>query len=130
MRRAALVAGVGLGLLASGAAQAACGGTKHFSPRKRLVHWRQPLAIGDSVMLGAAKQLAAAGFEVDVHGCRQMGEGLRVMRARRRAGTLPRIVIVALGSNLAITSSDIHRALRVVGRRRLLGLVTPRKSGG
>jgi hypothetical protein len=130
VRRLWLIAAVALPLLAPAPVAADCGGTKHFKARKRLIRGRQPLAIGDSVMLGAAKQLAAAGFEVDVRGCRQMSEGLRVIAARRRAGTLPRIVVIALGSNLAITSSDIRRALRAVGRRRLLGLVTPRKSGG
>src|SRR5256885_2187943 len=79
------------------------------------------LAIGDWVVLGAAKHLAGAGFGVDVHGCRQMGEGLRVMAARRRAGTLPSVVVVALGSNWVISSAEIHRALHIVGRHRLLG---------
>src|SRR3954471_18183420 len=130
MRRGALVAGVALGPLAPGSPQADCGGTKHFSPHKRLVRGRQPLAIGDSVMLGAGKQLAAAGFEVNVRGCRQVSEGLGILARRRANGTLPRIVILALGSNFRVTSSDIHRALRIVGRRRLLGLVTGRHENG
>ncbi len=130
MRRAALLAGVGLALLAPAGARADCGGTKHFSPHKRLVHGRQPLAIGDSVMLGAGKQLSAAGFEVDVRGCRQVSEGLSIMARRRANRTLPRIVIMALGANFRVTSSDIHRALRIVGRKRLLGLVTPRHANG
>src|SRR4051812_28700638 len=130
MRRGALLAGLALALLAHGSAQADCGGTKHFSPHKRLVRGRQPLAIGDSVMLGAGPQLSAAGFEVDVRGCRQVTEGLAIMARRRRNGTLPRIVILALGSNFRVTSSDIHRALRIVGRKRLLGLVTPRHRNG
>src|SRR3954447_841471 len=130
MRRGALLAGLALALLAPGSAQADCGGTKHFSPRKRLVRGRQPLAIGDSVMLGAGRRLAAAGFEVNVRGCRQVSEGLGILARRRANGTLPRIVILALGSNFRVTSSDIHRALRIVGRRRLLGLVTPRHENG
>ncbi|HEY1359641.1 MAG TPA: hypothetical protein VGF21_15160, partial [Thermoleophilaceae bacterium] len=79
MRRGALLAVAGLALLAPGAAQAACGGTKHFSPHKRLVRGRQPLAIGDSVMLGAGRQLSAAGFEVNARGCRQVSEGLGIV---------------------------------------------------
>ncbi|HEY1358186.1 MAG TPA: hypothetical protein VGF21_07770 [Thermoleophilaceae bacterium] len=130
MRQGALLAGLALALLAPGVAQAACGGTKHFSPHKRLVRGRQPLAIGDSVMLGAGKQLSAAGFEVNARGCRQVSEGLGIVARRRHNGTLPRIVILALGSNFRVTSSDIHRALRIVGPKRLLGLVTPRHEGG
>ena len=124
------MAGAALALLAPAPAMAACGGTKYFHARKHVVRGRPPLAIGDSVMLGAAKNLAGAGFDVDVHGCRQMGEGLRVMAARRRAGTLPSVVVVALGSNWVISSAEIHRALHIVGRHRLLGLVTPREEGG
>jgi hypothetical protein len=89
-----------------------------------------PLAIGDSVLLGALDEVSAAGFEIDTRGCRQMGEGLRVMAARRRAGRLPRFVVVALGTNLNITSGEISAALRIMGKRRVLGLVTPREEGG
>jgi len=54
-----------------------------------------------------------------------------VIRARRRAGRLPRFVVMALGTNLPnISFADIRAALRILGPRRVLGLVTPRKSGG
>jgi hypothetical protein len=59
-----------------------------------------------------------------------MGEGLRVIRARRRAGRLPPFVVIALGTNLNITPAQIRAALGIVGRKRLLGLVTPREDGG
>jgi hypothetical protein len=75
-------------------------------------------------------ELSRAGFEVDVRGCRQMREGLHVLRARRRAGTLPRVVVVALGANWVIHMSEIRQALAILGRERVLGLVTPRESGG
>ncbi|MEA2291135.1 MAG: hypothetical protein QOF17_155 [Solirubrobacteraceae bacterium] len=93
-------------------------------------HGRPPLAIGDSVMLGAADALARAGFEVDAHGCRQMAAGLDLMRARARAGRLPHTVILALGTNWVITRADIRRALAIAGPARVLVLVTPRESGG
>lgn len=125
MPRAALLAAVGLALLAPGTAEAACGGTKHFSPRKRLVRGRQPLAIGDSVMLGAARALSYRGFEVDARCARNPSEGLSILRQRRRRGTLPEIVVMALGTNIAISSRDIGQMLRTVGRRRTLMLVTP-----
>jgi hypothetical protein len=43
---------------------------------------------------------------------------------------LPRIVIVALGTNWVITRADVRRALAILGPRRLLVLVTPRELGG
>jgi len=84
-----------------------------------------PLAIGDSVMLGASKELAHRGFEVDARCARNPSEGLSILRQRRRRGTLPEIVVMALGTNIAISSRDIGQMLRTVGRRRTLMLVTP-----
>jgi hypothetical protein len=81
-------------------------------------------------MLGAAEPLRRRGFEVDARGCRQMSEGLRVLGARARAGTLPSAVAVGLGTNWTVTLEQIRRALRIVGRERVLGLVTPREVGG
>ena len=110
-------------------ADAACGGTKHFRARKHRVPGRPPLAIGDSVMLGAAHELAAEGFEVDVRGCRQMRHGVRTIAAHKRRG-LPDVVVVALGANWIIESPDIGRMLHVLGPTRTLVLVTPREDGG
>jgi hypothetical protein len=86
------------------------------------------LAIGDSIMLGAIDSLARRGFEVDVRGCRQMSEGIGVLRAR--APRLPRFVVIGLGTNWTVTLDQIRQALRIVGRERVLGLVTPREVGG
>jgi hypothetical protein len=86
-----------------------------------------PLALGDSVMLGAVDRLVAAGFEVDARGCRQMAEGAKLLAARDRRGTLPRTVVVALGTNWIVTTAQIRQALRILGPGRLLGLVVPRE---
>ena len=48
-----------------------------------------PLAIGDSVMLGAARPLAHRGFEVDAKCGRSPYGGLFVLRRRHRRHTLP-----------------------------------------
>jgi hypothetical protein len=112
------------------AAQAACGGVQHFAPTKLRGPGAPPLAIGDSVMLGAAQQLQRRGFEVDVRGCRQMSEGLGVLSSRRRAGTLPDLVVVALGTNWTVTTEQIRSGLRILGPERVLGLVTPPEVGG
>jgi hypothetical protein len=112
------------------AADAACGEAQHFAPTKLRQPGAPPLAVGDSVMLGAATRLQAAGFEVDVRGCRQMSEGIGVLAARRRAGSLPNVVVVALGTNWTVTTAQIRSALRVLGPNRVLGLVTPPEVGG
>jgi hypothetical protein len=111
-------------------AAAGCGGVEHFRALRDRAPGPPPLAVGDSVMLGAADELAAEGFEVDVRGCRQMSEGVDVLRARQRAGRLPAVVVVALGANWVITRAEIREALHVIGRRRTLALVTPRELGG
>lgn len=126
----ALLAGTAVGASGPPAAQAACGTAQRFAAEQRSDGERAPLVVGDSVMLGAAEEAAAAGFDVDVRGCRQVDEGLRVLRKRRRAGRLPDLVVVALGSNSSFTRADVRAALRILGPGRRLGLVTPREVRG
>src|SRR5215208_2602960 len=114
-------------LLAAETAQAIDCGFAHKRPTGAHVG-TAPLAIGDSVMLGAASALAHKGFEVDARCARNPQEGLTILRQRRRRGTLPEIVVMALGTNIAISSPDIRRMLRMVGHRRTLMLVTPFRS--
>jgi hypothetical protein len=117
-----------LALPAAGVAQ--CGGVfavqPHHHPRGRI----PPLAIGDSTMLLALYDLAAAGYNANAHGCRQYGEALAILNGRRAAHTLPHMVVIALGADGSVTFSDIERTLRILGRKRLLVLVTPRELGG
>jgi hypothetical protein len=114
-------------LLGSEAAQAIDCGFAHKRPTGAHVG-TAPLAIGDSVMLGAASALAHKGFEVDARCARNPAEGLDILRQRRRRGTLPEIVVMALGTNIAISRRDIGRMLHAVGHRRTLMLVTPFRS--
>ena len=122
--------GIGAAAASPTAGAAGCGGVQRFAPGRRAVPGRAPLAIGDSVLLGAAPTVAARGYSVDVRGCRQMSEGLGLLRDRARARTLPRFVVIVLGTNGAITRGDVSAALRIVGPHRTLGLVTPRELGG
>jgi hypothetical protein len=46
---------------------------------------------------------------------------------RGAAGALPRVVVIALGSNSSFTRGDVRSALRILGPRRILGLVTPER---
>jgi hypothetical protein len=114
-------------LLGADAAAAQCG-SAHVRPAGGRVG-SAPLALGDSVMLGAARQLARSGFEVDARCARNPVDGIDVLRERRRSGTLPEIVVMALGTNRPVTSRDISSALRTLGGRRTLMLVTPMRSG-
>ena len=125
-----LLLALGVTLALDGAVAHACGGVRHASAVKRGAQGRAPLVIGDSVLLGAVPQVAAAGFEVNTRGCRQMSEGLGIIAARKRAKTLPHFVVIALGANGSISASQIREAMRLVGRDRVLGLVTPRELGG
>ena len=124
---------LGTQLAAAAPAQAvgACEAQKQLAPRKtdRTPRGRPPFALGDSVMLGAADALAAAGIRVDARGCRQIGPGLEILARRAREKRLPRVVIVQLGTNLDVARADIARAVRIVGPRRNLVLVTPPNGG-
>ena len=122
-----LLATVCLILLAAEAAQAQGCGYAHRAPAGGRIG-AAPLALGDSVKLGAVRELSRRGFEVDARCARHPAEGVQIVRQRRRRGTLPEIVVVALGTNIAMSSRDIARMLRAAGRRRTLMLVTPYRS--
>ncbi len=128
LRTGAILGALAAALVLAPSAQAACGGVVHHQPSGDTPFSPPPLAIGDSIMLGAVDPLRRRGFEVDVRGCRQMSEGIGVLRAR--ASSLPRFVVVGLGTNWTVTLDQIREALRIVGRERVLGLVTPREVGG
>ena len=52
------------------------------------------------------------------------------MRKQRRAGRLPRLVVLALGTDGRVKIAQINEALRIAGPDRILGLVTPHELGG
>jgi hypothetical protein len=87
---------------------------------------RAPYAIGDSVMLGAAKELYGAGLEVDAKGSRVMRGALTLLR--RRGRRLPGVLVLAIGTNVPATPGEMRRALRLIGPERRLVLVTPMRS--
>jgi hypothetical protein len=87
-----------------------------------------PLEIGDSTSIFAAPILGHLGIEADAHGCRQVSQGLQILSSRRSAGTLPHVVILALGANGPITAPQVAGALSILGRGRVLAFVTARKS--
>lgn len=113
-----------------GSATAACGGVQSAPAKRNLVKGPEPLAIGDSVMLLAVNRLARRGFNVNAQGCRRWSHGHAILAQRKRRGRLPRLVVMALGTNWSITRRDIGRTRRLLGPNRVLGLVTPREPGG
>ncbi len=130
LRYTAVVGVVVAGMLAAAGPAGACDVTKvaraHKDPSRI---GRAPLIVGDSTMLLATPYLGAHGIEADARGCRQLDDGIDLLAARRRAGMLPKVAVLALGSNGSIGAAQIRRALRITGSSRVLGLVTPSRTG-
>src|ERR1039458_2282559 len=126
IRRALVVSLIALLALGGGYAPAAfaqCGQTITVNPTGSPVAGPPPLVIGDSVLYDAAKVLAADGFAVNAMVCRQMSQGIALLEAK--AGTLPHLVVVELGTNGPVTRADIEQLLAILGPSRILALVTP-----
>jgi len=65
------------------------------------------LALGDSVMLGAAIQLSDQGFVVDAVESRQFVDGLGTVRQLQQQDRLGEVVVVHLGTNGTIDQDDM-----------------------
>jgi hypothetical protein len=128
LRRAALNGALALLIAAAGAADAsACGYTVRAHARGH--HATRPsLILGDSTMIFAAPWLGRHGIDADARECRQFSEGASTLAAAAHAHTLPTLSILALGANAPVSTRMIGGVLRSIGRRHLLGLVTPRRS--
>lgn len=135
---AVLSAGLATGALAPGAAYAApattqaAPGTSAPARSAAAVATAAPragrLAIGDSVMLGAAPSLRRAGFKVDAAVSRQFSTAAGILRHYGAAA--PRNVVLALGTNGTITASACKGFVAAAGANRRVFLVTnkvPRK---
>jgi lysophospholipase L1-like esterase len=94
------------------------------SASARIPHGR--LGVGDSIMLSASDELAAYEIPVAAKVGRQFSEGLRIVRARAKKGTLPKLVIVHLGTNGWIDPADCEALVAAAGRHRRVFLVTIR----
>lgn len=111
-------------VLATGA-HACCIGI-HLKPAAAV--GRPPLAIGDSVLLGAAHEVAREGYEVDAREGRFMRHALRILRHLRAAHRHPPLIVIAIGTNMPPTTDELQRALKLVQPRQTLALVTPLRS--
>jgi hypothetical protein len=131
MRRFAPIVGAAMVLVALPAtAHAGCGYVQASGAKQNVSKGPPPLAIGDSVMLLAVDPLARQGFNVNARGCRQWHEGEAIIRRKKRLHRLPRLVVMALGTNWYITRDDIGHTRRMLGRHHVLAIVTPREPNG
>jgi peptidoglycan/LPS O-acetylase OafA/YrhL len=103
-------------------------------PFHRIVHTKAPkpkpvhvpgarvMAIGDSVMLASAPELAASmpGIYINAKVSRAMIAGISIVDQLARDKRLRRVVIVGLGTNGPITSSQIRQLRGAVGDRWLV----------
>ena len=69
------------------------------------------LAIGDSVMLGAAEELQAAGFAVDAAESRAFVRGVDILQSLADNGQLPEELVVHLGTNGPIDETEMSQLL-------------------
>jgi hypothetical protein len=104
-------------------ASAQCGQTTDVSPRVSAGPGPAPLAVGDSVLYDASQTLAGYGFHSNAMVCRTMAQGNVWLEGH--AQNLPSLVVVALGTNGAVSVGQIDQLLAIVGANRVLALVTP-----
>jgi len=72
------------------------------------------VALGDSVMLGAAEELQATGFAVDAVKSRQMVTFLPDMQAIRDTGSFGPVVVVHLGTNGPFSQTTLDQMMGLV----------------
>ena len=75
-------------------------------------------------MLLSLAQLAQEGYDANARGCRQWSEALGMLSAMRASGSLPGVAVVALGANGQAEDGDVSQALSILGRGRVLVMVT------
>ena len=83
-----------------------------------------PIAIGDSTMLLPIPDLTRVGFDVNAKGCRGFKQSIWVARDLRNRDILPRLVLINAYGNGGVNKDLIRFALKVIGPKRTLVLVT------
>ena len=66
-------------------------------------------AYGESVMLGAKKQLDAGGFFVDAAEDRQANDMIAELQAKSKAGQLGHVVVVQIGTNGTVSAEQLDK---------------------
>jgi hypothetical protein len=83
-----------------------------------------PIAIGDSTMLLPIPDLTRVGFDVNAKGCRGFKQSIWVARDLRDENKLPRLILINAYGNGGVNDDLIKFALKVIGPKRTLVLVT------
>lgn len=83
-------------------------------------------AVGDSVMLGAAHQLAAdvPGIDLDASVGRQVGEVIALLRERAANGLLGDVVLLHIGNNGTFSDAQFDRIVEAAGPERRIVFLT------
>jgi len=88
-----------------------------------------PLAIGDSVMVGARSALQRAGIVVDAEIKRGFAAAIPLVKKYRRQQKLGDILIVGLGTGGGITESQVDRLMNELEAVRHVVFITPQTAG-
>jgi hypothetical protein len=103
-------------------------GHEHTSPAKFNPYGPNdgppPIAIGDSTMLFPIPNLNDVGFDVNAEGCRGFKQAIWIARDMRNRRVLPRLILINSYGNGGVNERLIKFALKVIGPRRTLALVT------
>jgi hypothetical protein len=83
-----------------------------------------PIAIGDSTMLLPIPDLTRVGFDVNAKGCRGFKQAVWVARDMRNRNVLPKLILINSYGNGGVNDDLIKFALKVIGPKRELVLVT------
>jgi peptidoglycan/LPS O-acetylase OafA/YrhL len=88
------------------------------------------VALGDSVMLGAAEELQARGFQVDAQQSRQMNTYLPAMQTLKDNGTFGSVVVVHLGTNGSFSQATLDSMLATLADIPVVLLLTGKADRG
>ena len=88
------------------------------------------VALGDSVMLGAAEELQARGFQVDALQSRQMQAFVPTMQALKDNGTFGSVVVIHLGTNGGFSQETLDAMLATVADVPVVLLLTGKADRG
>ena len=88
------------------------------------------IALGDSVMLGAAEELQAAGFAVDAVKSRQMISFLPDVQRIRDDGTFGSVVVVHLGTNGKFSQGTLDQMMALLADVPVVVMLTGKANRG
>lgn len=99
-----------------------------FTPTPTPVSVGRVTAIGDSVMLGAAREMrrSIANIEVDAQVSRQANAAIKLAQTRLAAGTLGEVVVVHIGNNGPITTTQFDQLMQPLKSARLVVVINLR----